>query len=248
MSIGTLRLVAATLACAFMEFVFAEDKPTAKTPAQETPKTTATTPVNNNPELPKLLAKIPDVAATYGKNKKVTGDEIRDILRPQIEQMVAAGQLPPEEEILRFARQMAEGIVTQHLFVKEAESKGFKPDREAGKKQLEEIKSKVGAENFTKMLVGMNYTEEKALVAMAEMAMLQKFFDSINVVEDADAEKFYKAHPEYFAQMSASHILAKYPGNPDSGDKPTEDDKKKAMDKIRKAQKSLAEGDRKSVV
>ncbi len=189
----------------------------------------------------KILSAIPETAAEYGQGKKITGKEIKDFIKPQLQQAAKAGQEFTAEQVIPMAAQYAQQLMVQNLLIDEAKSKGFKPDMEAAKTQLNAIKQANGEENMKKMLEAMNMTEKDVLDKISESAMIDAMFNSLIKTTEADAKKFYDENPDQFKTFSASHILAMFPGASE-GKEVKPEDEKAALEKIQKAQKELAAG------
>ncbi len=237
MSLKKILVLAAIAAT--MPFAMADE---AKKPeVKEAPKAEApATPKVDEAAIDKMLAAIPEIAATY-EGGKVTGKEVSDFLRPQLIEAAKAGHTPTQEQLLGAAANYANQVMLQNLLAAEAKSKGFKPDMEAAKKQLEEIKAANGAENVQKMIKTMGMTEEALMAKLAESAMIEAFFQSQVKVEENAAKKFYDENPQHFTTYSASHILSIFPGAQE-GKQPTAEEDKATLEKLQKAQKELAEG------
>ncbi|MBQ6471127.1 MAG: peptidyl-prolyl cis-trans isomerase [Victivallales bacterium] len=65
--------------------------------------------------------------------------------------------------------------------------------------------------------------------------------DSLNEVTEQEAKKFFDENPQMFTQYRASHILAKFP-DAENDKAPSPIDKAKTMERLKTAQKELAEG------
>ena len=240
MSLKKILVLAAIAAT--MPFAMADEakKPEVKEAPKAEVKEAPATPKVDEAAIDKMLAAIPEVAATY-EGGKVTGKEVSDFLRPQLIEAAKAGHTPTQEQLLGAAANYANQVMLQNLLAAEAKSKGFKPDMEAAKKQFEEIKAANGAENVQKMIKTMGMTEEALMAKLAESAMIEAFFQSQVKVEENAAKKFYDENPQHFTTYSASHILSIFPGAQE-GKQPTAEEDKATLEKLQKAQKELAEG------
>ena len=189
----------------------------------------------------KMLAFIPEVAAQADKGVKIMSKEVKDVIKPQLMNAMQNGQEIPQEEIQNFANSVANSMLSQKLIINEAESKGIKKDEAKGKEHLEKIKAQIPPDQFKKMLAEMNYTEEFLIGKFAEQFQIEAYIETMAKCDEAEAKKFYEANPKLFSYMEAAHILAMFPGAQEQRP-PTEEEKKKAMEKIKEAQKQLAEG------
>ena len=239
----TKRIMNAMLgvALATIPMLCGQDAPKAKEePKTQTIKMPAAKTVDPA-EVDKMLTFIPAVAAEADKGFKVSAKEINDVIKPQLVNALKNGQKIPQDEIQNFAISVANSLLSQKLIVKEAESKGIKKDEAKAKDHLEKIKAQIPPEQFKKMLTDMNYTEEFLIGKFAEQFQIEAYIESIVKCDEADAKKFYESNPKLFSYMEAAHILAMFPGAQEKR-APTEEEKKKAMEKIKEAQKQLAEG------
>lgn len=190
----------------------------------------------------KLLTFIPKEVATTNCGITITGDDVKLILRPQLERLMLSGQQIPEDELANelkgFAYEMAENLAGMSLLRKEAEKKGFKKDIEGGKKRVEEIKKQAGAEQFATTLANMKMTEEDIVNKFAEGAQIDAFMESLNKIDDAEALDFYNKNQELFKELSASHILVKFPDGVDV----TDEIKAQCLEKLKKAKAEIEGG------
>lgn len=233
MMLQKLRLTAAALALASSSILFAQDKP-APQPAAEAPKAA---PI----DVDKALAGIPEVIATYGKDSKIMGKEVKDLIAPQLKAMLAQGMQIAPNQIMDIVYEAANSILEQALLTNEAKAKGFKPDMAKAQERIDTIKKQSGEEQFNKQIASMNLTEKDVLVKIADSGMIMELINSLSKVDEAEAKKFYDKNPQFFTSMSASHILAKFP-DVEEGKTLSDADKAKAMEKLKIAQKALADG------
>ncbi len=189
----------------------------------------------------KQLAFIPAVAAEADNGSKITADELKAIMKPQIMSAMQQGEELSKDEIQNFAHSVASQLLSQQLLMKEAEAKGIKKDLEKAKEHLEKVKAQIPPEQFKKMLTEMNYTEKFVIEKFAEQFQVEAYIDTLAKCDEAEAKEFYDKNPKLFSYMEASHILAMFPGAQEQR-KPTEEEKKKTMEKINEAQKQLATG------
>ncbi|NLE56353.1 MAG: hypothetical protein GX617_15560, partial [Lentisphaerae bacterium] len=167
----------------------------------------------------KLLAVIPDVVATYDENGKVTGDDIRQIIRPQLMMALQQGQDIPEAEIATFAFHLAESVVAQKLMIAEAAKQGIMPDTAKVKAELDGIKAERGEEVYKQIIAANGVSEEELIKRVAESQTVKDLIDKRTGVTEADAQKFYDDNAAQFTEYHAAHILAKFPDGASDADK-----------------------------
>lgn len=167
----------------------------------------------------KLLAVIPDVVATYDENGKVTGDDIRQIIRPQLMMALQQGQDIPEAEIATFAFHLAESVVAQKLMIAEATKQGIMPDTAKVKAELDKVKAERGEEVYKQIIAANGVSEEELIKRVAESQTVKDLIDKRTGVTEADAQKFYDDNAAQFTEYHAAHILAKFPDGASDADK-----------------------------
>ena len=220
----------------------ADDPKAAPKPNDAKPQAQAPAPKPVDPAVvDKMLAFIPEVVAEADNGVKISAKEVKDIVKPQIINAMRNGETIPPEEIQNFSNNVANSLLTQLLISKEADGKGFKKDAAKGKEHLEKLKAQFGPEKFKKMIEDMKYTEEFLVDKFAEQFQIDAFIESIAKCDEAEAKKFYESNPKLFNYMEAAHILAMFPGAQENR-KPTEEEKKKTLEKLKEAQNQLAAG------
>lgn len=203
--------------------VLAQDNPPAPPPAAppiiaepaEAPKPAVDPAVQAD----KLLAIIPDVVATYDETGKVTGDEIRQIIKPQLMMALQQGQDIPQSEIAEFAYRLSESVVAQRLMIAEAAKQGFVPDTAKVKAELDKLKAERGEEVYKQIIAANGIPEEDLIKKVAESQTVKDLIDKKANVTEEEVKKHYDDNPGMFTEYSAAHILAKFPDNASDADK-----------------------------
>lgn len=183
------------------------------------PPLAATAAVDPAAQADKLLAVIPDVVATYDENSKVTGDDIKEIIRPQLIMALQQGQEIPEAEIATFAFNLAESVVAQKLMAAEAAKQGILPDTAKIKAELDKIKAERGEEVYKQIIAANGVSEEELIKRVAESQTVKELIDKRSGITEADAQKFYDENIAQFTEFKAAHILAKFPDDASDADK-----------------------------
>jgi parvulin-like peptidyl-prolyl isomerase len=176
-----------------------------------------TTEAAQAPEMPvqsadDLLAFLPDVVATYGE-KTLTATEVKDLIRPQLQRALqAGGPAIPETEIKSGVTELIKQMVDMNLLSDLAAAKGFKPDSEAAKKELD----KAVQENpmLEAMIAAQGGTLEKAIEQSARMMAIDKWVETqivpAHLPSDEQLRKYYDEHAAEFEKPETrklSHIL-----------------------------------------
>ncbi len=165
-----------------------------------------------------LLEFIPAVVADYGQGEQLRGDEVRPLVAPQVQAMLAQGQRPTPEQLRSWAYAVAEGMVNQRLALAEALKRGATLDLEAGRRQVAEQEERLGKRAFARALKLQGLTADELARHLAENAAVQAWMatamDRSGVPTEADAKDTYDRHPESFqrpAQVHVWHILLAVP-------------------------------------
>ena len=187
-----------------------------------------------------LLAWIPDVVATYGDNKKITGDQVRKLIKPNLEAALKQGMSIKDismDQLKSFSRFLVENLIATDLLANLASKEGIVADANAILQQMESFKKQVGEEAFKTQLKESGVTEKELVDKMTQMQQINKYIMNKVVITDAELKARYDSYgATAFTNLKASHILAMFP-EANNGKEPTEADKKKAMDKITAAKK-----------
>ena len=192
-----------------------------------------------------LLAWIPDVVATYGDNKKITGDQVRKLIKPNLEAALKQGMSVKDisiDQLKSFSRFLVENLIASDLLANLASKEGIVADTKAILQQMEGFKKQVGEEAFKAQIKESGVSEKELVDKMAQMQQINKYIMNKVVITDAELKARYDSYgPTAFTNLKASHILAMFP-EANTGKEPTEADKKKAMEKITAAKKALESG------
>ena len=81
-----------------------------------------------------LLEFIPDVVADYGRGEQLRGDEVRPLVAPQVQAMLANGITPTPDQVRAWTVALIDGMINQRLALQEAERHGVTVDVEAGRR------------------------------------------------------------------------------------------------------------------
>lgn len=118
---------------------------------------------------------------------------------------------PPEGEIARLQREVADRMVNRILLLEEVKRRGIKPDQAAVAKQIEQYDKQYAgnerwAQNREKMLPGLREQLEQQNV----LQQIEGKVRDVKPPDDATLQAYYKAHPELFTEpkkVKASVIL-----------------------------------------
>ena len=208
------------LGCGFPAGLFAADD--AKIPPGPIPATPGAAAAAM--DLDKLLAFIPAKAASCNDGFTVSGEELKVILRPQLEMMMKGPGGVSEKQLRSFAARLAQSMVKHHLMTIAATRAGFKPDFEKAKKQIEMYKKQLGAATFRKRVAIQGVPMEKIIEREADTFAIRQWLhetvDPKAKVSDAEIKKYYEKNRERFRvpeRFRAAHILVKVP--PDADEK-----------------------------
>lgn len=161
-----------------------------------------------------LLAGIPAVVADYGKGRQIKGAEVRAILKPQIQAMLASGRPVTPEQVIAWASELTDGMISQRLLLDEALKSGGKVDMKYGKEVVEAQRQNLGKKNFAALLTLQGISEKDYARRMAENHTVEEWIKNVVAprqhVSPAEVKAYYDAHPEEFpkiAEYRVSHIL-----------------------------------------
>jgi peptidyl-prolyl cis-trans isomerase C len=127
-------------------------------------------------------------------------------------------QIPPaQREMLRaqVQKQALENLINQQLLLEQAEKQGDKPDPKEVDARYNALAGRFPSpEEFQNLLATMGMTEkqfrDEIELNLKIEGMLQKKFDTLPEIGDAEVSAYYKEHPEDFKvpeMITASHIL-----------------------------------------
>jgi peptidyl-prolyl cis-trans isomerase C len=184
----------------------------------------------------KLLAVIPEVVATFDENGKITGEDIKQIIRPQLIMALQQGQDVPQDEIAGFAFHLSESVVAQKLMIAEAAKQGIMPDTAKVKAELNKIKEERGEEIYQQIIAANGVSEDELIQRVAESQTVKDLIDKRAGVTEEDAKKFYDDNATQFIEYRAAHILAKF------ADDASDEDKAAAKKKIESIKAQIEQG------
>ena len=194
-----------------------------------------------------LLKVIPENIAKYGDGKFISSAMLRGLLEPQLKMAAQQGQLPTQDQFKQVLPRLAESFVQQELLCIEAEKQGIKPDVDALKKDIEELKKRPGGEQQLKMFMeAFQAKDENDFIAKQSRLQTGKKLIDQQIekiqISDEEAKKFYDDNSKAFTELEASHILAAYSNNPRQAEAPTKEQEEAALKKIQDVHKKLKDG------
>lgn len=161
------------------------------------------------------------------------------------QQMQRMGQTVSPEQMGELKKKVLDSMINRELLLQECNRLGIKANDDEIDQQIAAIKSKVPSEaDFTNMLTTLNVTEADFRAEVGRDLTVKKFImqeiaPKATVTPD-ESKAFYDAHPELFKmpeRVHASHILVKVEPNA------TQDDKDKALKKMKDIQKRIKKGE-----
>jgi peptidyl-prolyl cis-trans isomerase C len=159
-------------------------------------------------------------------------------------QIAMTGKTPDEKEMTVLKKKVIDNLITKELLRQEVERRGIKADEAEVNAQLETIKKGSSPEDFAKSLKQMNVTEQELKDHIASQLATRKLIEMELgpkvAVTPQEVKAFYDGNPDVFKtppMIRASHILVKV----DKGATPEQ--KAKALEKIKGAQKRLQGGE-----
>jgi peptidyl-prolyl cis-trans isomerase C len=175
------------------------------------------------------------------------------ITRMQLDQNVArlskmqgAQDKPLEGEQLKQLQDKAlDALIRNELLYQASQKAGVKIEDSVINEQIDTLKKRFSSEDdFKKALAQIGATEDALRQQLREQLSIRKYveeaFSPKATVSDAEVKTFYDQHPVYFKvpeQVKASHILVKVE------DKNNAAQKAAALEKIKKAQQRLKNGE-----
>jgi peptidyl-prolyl cis-trans isomerase C len=161
------------------------------------------------------------------------------------QQMQRMGQNVNPEQMGELKKKVLDSMINRELLLQECKRLGIKANDDEIDQQVAAIKSKVPNEaDFTNMLTTLNVTEadfrnEIARDLTVKKFIMQEIAPKASVTPE-ESKAFYDAHPDLFKmpeRVHASHILVKVEPNA------TQDDKDKALKKMKDIQKRIKKGE-----
>ncbi len=190
----------------------------------------------------------------YAENKEnaavvngsvITQDQFDNEMVQVNQEFLKQGKTPTDSQLKEIKKTVLETLINRELLFQESQKTGIHITEEVIQDQLKSVKKRFpNQEEFEKALKQMKLTENdvKSQIsrAMAIRELINKQIIQNIMIPDQESRIFYDTHPEAFKQpeqVKASHILAEVKPNAE------ESKKSKAMEKIKKVQKQLGEGD-----
>ena len=190
----------------------------------------------------------------YAENKEnaavvngsvITQDQFASEMGQVNQEFLKQGKTPTDSQLKEIKKTVLETLINRELLFQESQKTGIHITEEVIQDQLKSVKKRFpNQEEFEKALKQMKLTENdvKSQIsrAMAIRELINKQIIQKIVIPDQESRIFYDTHPEAFKQpeqVRASHILAEVKPNAEKSEK------SKAMEKIKKVQKQLGEGD-----
>lgn len=157
---------------------------------------------------------IPDVAADFGRGKKILGDEVKAILMPQVQSMLSQQREVTQEDIREWATTLVNSMIDQQLLLAEAVKQGVDIDIAEGQSLVRKQRRRLGERTFEQMLRLQGVDETQYAMRLAENLAVQQWIDNVieprQTVSTEEARAYYEAHPDEFpkiAEYHVSHIL-----------------------------------------
>jgi len=175
----------------------------------------------------------------------ITQDQFDNEFGQVSQEFLKQGKTPTDSQLKEIKKTILETLINRELLFQESQKTGIHITEEVIQDQLKSVKKRFpNQEEFEKALIQMKLTEDdvKSQIsrAMAIRELINKQIIQKIVIPDQESRIFYDTHPEDFKQpeqVKASHILAEVKPNAEKSEK------SKAMEKIKKVQKQLGEGD-----
>ncbi len=158
-------------------------------------------------------------------------------------QVAMTGKTPNPKD-MSASKQVLDSLIAHELLQQEVKKSGIKVDDAEVNAQLETVKKSSSPEDFAKILKQMGITEQEMKDHFASQLavgkLVEKELGPKVVVTPEEMKAFYDGHPEVFKtpdMIRASHILAKVDKTA------TPEEKAKALEKIKAAQKRVQGGE-----
>lgn len=165
----------------------------------------------------RALLFIPRVAATF-TGGAIEGDEIRQLMRPQLVARLQAGVQMSPEQLQQWARVLTDSELDHQLLLRQAAAAGYKPDLLRARQELAQRREQMGDEAFAQTMAVQGVEEAVVVRKLAENQMVNQWMveqvaPTITVSEE-DAKEYYDKHRDEFALPAARrlwHILIAVP-------------------------------------
>jgi peptidyl-prolyl cis-trans isomerase C len=191
-----------------------------------------------------LLEFIPEVVADYGVGEQLRGEELKPLLGPQIQALIANGSRPAPEQVRAWAAHLAEAMINQRLVLREALRQGARVDLAVGKRLLADQEERLGRKAFKRALQLQGVTAEELGRHLAENEAVDRWLEAIGPppesLTDHAAEAYYNEHPEQFHQPAVyhvAHLLIAVPADAEQADAA------KLRERIAECRQRLASGE-----
>ena len=175
----------------------------------------------------------------------ITQDQFDNEFGQVNQEFLKQGRTPTNSQLKEIKKTVLETLINRELLFQESRKTGIHIKEEVIQDQLESVKKRFPNQaEFKKALKQMKLIENdvKSQIgrALAIRELINKQIIQKIVITDQESRVSYDTRPEAFKQpeqVRASHILAEVKPNADKSEK------SKAMEKIKKVQKQLGEGE-----
>jgi peptidyl-prolyl cis-trans isomerase C len=165
------------------------------------------------------LAFIPDVAASYDGGV-IRGDDIRDLMRPQLEAQLRSGVRLGTGQLVQWALALTATEMDHELAVRDATAAGLKPDLLGAREELAKRRQSMGEEVFAQTMAMQGVHEDVVVRKLAENNMINRWLAEqvraeTTIDEDTLRDHYKENKADYKMPDSRQlwHILiAKRPG------------------------------------
>lgn len=169
-------------------------------------------------DVSKQLAFIPAEAATYGEDGVISGAEVRSLMRPQLERLLAAGESLSADQLTEWAATLTRTLLDHRLLYMEALKAGYRADPLVGQRHLDALRQQMGAAAYADMLATSGVPAEILQRRLAEGFAVDQWITATALPTDTALEEkvreYYRNSPEQFespASYNASHVLVAVP-------------------------------------
>lgn len=214
--------------------------------AAAAPKAEAPAPKFNPDDLLKI---IPDTLGEYtvdGNTVKVDSTTQKAGLKAELEMLAKQGADIKPDMIKQIIPRMAEQVIMDKVMPLAAAKKGFKPNMDKVRTQVNELKQQGSPEQFQQFLKMQGCAnEEEFITKIAPREAIQQFIESLEKgieVTDKEIREFYDQNAAQMKTYTCSHILAAFdPKNP-RNDNITPEMDAAALKKINEVKAELDKG------
>jgi len=157
-----------------------------------------------------LLEFIPEVVADYGQGEQIRGEEVKPLIAPQVQAMLANGAKPTPEQVRAWTASLVDGMINQRLVLREAARQGVTPDLEAGRRLVASQQERLGDKAFERVLRLQGVSADQLARHLAENEAVNRWLESIGPapesITEAAARTYYQQHPEEFRRPAVYHV------------------------------------------